>query len=71
MTNQHQFLMASVIAGSLLMAGCQDKASPTDTTATSTAASSVAAAPAPTPADPALFIGQPLVTEIYTADPSA
>lgn len=71
MTNQHQFLMASVVAGSLLMAGCQDKASPTDTAATSTAASSAAAAPAPTPADPALFISQPLVTDIYTADPSA
>ncbi|HEY0892887.1 MAG TPA: alpha-N-arabinofuranosidase, partial [Cellvibrio sp.] len=71
MTNQHQFLTASVIAGSLLIAGCQEKSTPADTAATSTAASSIAAAPAPTPADPALFIGQPLVTDIYTADPSA
>lgn len=70
MTNQHQFLMASVIAGGLLLAGCQDKSSPTDNAATSAAASSTAI-PAPTPADPALFIGQPLVTDIYTADPSA
>ena len=71
MTNQHQFLTASVIAGSLLIAGCQEKSTPADTAATSTAASSIAAAPAPTPADPALFISQPLVTDIYTADPSA
>lgn len=71
MTNQQQFLMLSVIAGSLLIAGCQDKSAPADTAATSTAASAVAAAPAPTPADPALFIGQPLVSDIYTADPSA
>lgn len=70
MKNQHQFLMASVIAGSLLIAGCQDKSSPTNNAATSTVASS-SAAPVPTPADPALFIGQPLVTDIYTADPSA
>ena len=69
MTNQHQFLIAGVIAGSLFITGCQDK-SPTDTTA-ETAASSVAAAPPPTPADPALFLNQPLVSEIYTADPSA
>jgi len=68
MTNQ--FLMTSLIAGSLLLAGCQDKSAPADSSAV--AASSVAAAtPAPTPADPALFIGQPLVTDIYTADPSA
>lgn len=70
MKNQHQFLMASVIAGSLLIAGCQDKSSPTNNAATSTVASS-SAAPVPTPADPTLFIGQPLVTDIYTADPSA
>jgi hypothetical protein len=69
MTNQHQFLIAGVIAGSLFITGCQDK-SPTDSTA-ATAASSVAAAPPPTPADPALFLNQPLVSEIYTADPSA
>lgn len=71
MTTQHQYLIASVIAGSLLMAGCQDKSSSADTAATSAAASSVAAAPAPTPADPELFLNQPLVTDIYTADPSA
>lgn len=71
MTNQHQYLIASVIAGTLLMAGCQDKSSPTDTAATSPASSSVAATPAPSPADPELFINQPLVTDIYTADPSA
>lgn len=71
MTNQNQYLIAGIIAGSLLMAGCQDKSSPSDTAATSTAASSVAVAPAPTPADPELFLNQPLVTDIYTADPSA
>lgn len=71
MTSQHPFLIAGVIASSLFITGCQDKSAPTDTAATSAAASSAAAAPAPTPADPALFINQPLVTEIYTADPSA
>lgn len=71
MTNQNQYLIAGIIAGSLLMAGCQDKSSPSDTAATSTAASSVAVAPTPTPADPELFINQPLVSDIYTADPSA
>lgn len=72
MTTQ-QFLMSSLIAGSLLITGCQDKSTPeSSTVAASSAAASVAAtAPAPTPADPALFISQPLISEIYTADPSA
>jgi beta-xylosidase len=70
MTTPHQFLMVSVIAGSLLMAGCQDKsASTTETSANSTAPSAVA--PLPTPADPAKFPHQPLVSDIFTANPSA
>lgn len=71
MTNPHQFLIASLITGSLLMTGCQDKSPAADTAATSMVANSVAAVQAPTPADPALFIGQPLVADIYTANPSA
>jgi hypothetical protein len=68
-----QFLMSSLIAGSLLITGCQDKSTPKSSTvaASSAAASVAAAAPAPTPADPGQFIGQPLISEIYTADPSA
>lgn len=68
-----QFLMSSLIAGSLLITGCQDKNAPEASAevASSAAASVAAAAPAPTPGDPAQFIGQPLISEIYTADPSA
>lgn len=64
-----QILIAGVITGSLLMAACQDKSAPETASAVSSEAASAAAAP--TPADPALFINQPLVSEIYTADPSA
>lgn len=69
-----QFLIAGVITGSLLMAGCQDKSAQETTAITTGTTSSPAAsmaAVAPTPADPALFINQPLISEIYTADPSA
>lgn len=72
MTIERKLLLASCIAGSILLAGCQDKsASETSNAAASVATSVAATTPAPTPADPALFIGQPLVTDIYTADPSA
>src|SRR6187431_3221786 len=65
---QRKLLFASCIAGSLLLFGCQDKSA----SETSSATISVAATKsAPTPADPALFIGEPLVKNIYTADPSA
>ena len=63
-------LTISVITGSLLIAGCQDKSPSADNAEASAAAASVAAV-APTPADPALFINQPLVSDIYTADPAA
>src|SRR5688500_18964229 len=74
MTIQRKLLLASCIAGSILITGCQEKSNPeTSKAAASTAvASSVAATtPTATPADPALFIGEPLVKNIYTADPSA
>lgn len=72
MKNRNQFLITSLIAGSLLIAGCQEKSSPENNAAASTAASSVAnTAAAPTPADPAPFVNQPLVSEIFTADPAA
>ncbi|MCE3252603.1 MAG: alpha-N-arabinofuranosidase [Cellvibrio sp.] len=74
MTIQRKLLLAGCIAGSILITGCQDKSNPeTSKAAASTAvASSVAATtPTATPADPALFIGEPLVKNIYTADPSA
>ena len=78
MTTPNSILTAGIIAGSLLIAGCQDK-SPAETQAqVSSAAASVAAASvaavssaAPVSADPALFLNQPLISEIYTADPSA
>lgn len=69
MKNQHTLLFASLIAGGILITGCQDKSATETSTATSAAAATTT--PAKTPADPALFIGQPLVTHMYTADPSA
>ena len=69
MKNQRTLLFASLIAGGILITGCQDKSATETSTATSAAA--VTTKPAKTPADPALFIGQPLVTHMYTADPSA
>jgi beta-xylosidase len=67
MKNQRALLLASVMAGSILITGCQDKSA----SETGTAATPVVTTPTPTPADPALFIGEPLVKHMYTADPSA
>lgn len=69
MKNQRTLLLASIIAGGILIIGCQDKSA--TETGTSTSAAAVTTKPAKTPSDPALFIGQPLVTHMYTADPSA
>jgi len=69
MKNQRTLLLASLIAGGILIIGCQDKSA--TETGTSTSATAVTTKPAKTPSDPALFIGQPLVTHMYTADPSA
>ena len=75
MTTPYSFLTAGIIAGSLLITGCKDKSSADNQTqAASTAASSTtssSAPAAPVAADPALFLNQPLISEIYTADPSA
>lgn len=68
---QHKLLLASLIAGSILISGCQDKSTPATKTDTKAATPVATSAPVATPADPALFIGKPLVTHIYTADPSA
>lgn len=62
-------LLSLTLGAALLSSGCGDKtAQPDSTVATSsTALSSESAATI----DPAKFIGQPLVSHIYTADPSA
>lgn len=72
MTRPYQFLSAGIIASSLLITGCQDK-SPADnqTQAAASVAAASSAPAAPVAADPALFLNQPLISEIYTADPSA
>jgi hypothetical protein len=70
MHNYKKLLLAGVIGGSALLNGCQDKSSNDAATQTSSAAASVA----PTPAleySSDQFIGKPLISDIYTADPSA
>ena len=71
MTTPYSILTAGIIAGSLLVAGCQEKSASETQTAASAASSAASVAAAPTPADPALFLNQPLISDIYTADPSA
>lgn len=69
MPPQKTLLAASIISSAALIIGCQDKSAPeTNSASTSSVTASVVAAPA---IDPAKFINQPLVTDIYTADPSA
>ncbi|HTF94618.1 MAG TPA: glycoside hydrolase family 43 protein [Cellvibrio sp.] len=69
MTLQKKLLAASIISSAAFMIGCQDKSAPEQT---STAASSAPAVLIPDPSiDPAKFLNQPLVKDIYTADPSA
>lgn len=71
MTTPYSILTAGIIAGSLLVAGCQEKPASETQTAASAASSAASVAAVPTPADPALFLNQPLISDIYTADPSA
>ena len=66
MTLQKKLLAASIISSAAFMIGCQDKSAPEKTEAAKPAA--VVADPS---IDPAKFLNQPLVRDIYTADPSA
>ncbi|HSC67502.1 MAG TPA: glycoside hydrolase family 43 protein [Cellvibrio sp.] len=68
MISKHKLLLASLIAGSILT-GCQDKSTQEKTEAAAT--HSPAAVVADPSIDPAKFLNQPLVTNMYTADPSA
>jgi len=70
MSQTHALLAAGLISSALLISGCQEKAEAPTTPAVA-ATSSVAAITVPTPAPSEQFIGEPLVTNIYTADPSA
>jgi hypothetical protein len=69
MQQTQTLLIASLISSSLLLLGCQEKAENSVSSATVAPAST--AAKMPTPAPKEQFIGAPLVTHIYTADPSA
>lgn len=66
MTLQKKLLAASIISSAAFIIGCQDKSTPENTEAAKPAA--VVADPS---IDPAKFLNQPLVRDIYTADPSA
>lgn len=69
MTLRKKIFAAGILSSAALIIGCQDKsASQEQTTAASSSVASVATEPT---MDPAKFLNQPLVTDIYTADPSA
>lgn len=69
MTLRKKIFAAGILSGAALIIGCQDKsASQEQTTAASSSVASVATEPT---MDPAKFLNQPLVRDIYTADPSA
>ncbi|WP_039915160.1 glycoside hydrolase family 43 protein [Cellvibrio mixtus] len=69
MTLQKKLLAASIISSAAFMIGCQDKSAPEKTE--SAAAPATAPLVADPSVDPAKFLNQPLVRDIYTADPSA
>lgn len=69
MTLQKKLLAASIISSAAFIIGCQDKSAPEKTEAAATsAAAPLVADPS---VDPAKFLNQTLVKDIYTADPSA
>lgn len=69
MTLQKKLLAASIISSAAFILGCQDKSAPE---AANTPASITTTAVVADPSiDPAKFLNQPLVKDIYTADPSA
>ncbi len=69
MTLQKKLLAASIISSAAFILGCQDKSAPE---AANTPASVTTTAVVADPSiDPAKFLNQPLVKDIYTADPSA
>lgn len=69
MTLQKKLLAASIISSAVFMIGCQDKSAPEKAeSATPAAATPIVADPS---VDPAKFLNQPLVKDIYSADPSA
>ena len=74
MTLQKKLFIAGIISSTALIIGCQDKSASHEQHAaeTSTVASSTAISIATEPAlDPSKFLNQPLIRDIYTADPSA
>ena len=70
MKHANTLLATCLIGSTLMLLGCQDKsATSVSNTSASHAASSLVSTPTPAPKE--RFIGEPLVTHIYTADPSA
>lgn len=66
---QKKILAASIISSVAFIIGCQDKSAPEQTTPPAPAATATIV-PDPT-VDASKFLNQPLVTDVYTADPSA
>lgn len=72
MTLQKKLFIAGLISSTALIIGCQDKsASQEQAVQTSIAASSATSVATEPAVDPSKFLNQPLVKDIYTADPSA
>lgn len=68
----HKLSVAATILGSAaFILGCQDKSASQEQSLSSAASSSVASIAAEPVSDPSKYLNQPLVTDIFTADPSA